>query len=87
MATEAILYTFLNMISVSLLAPAQLEVSDIDKIRCDGFEEFAYGCNRIELQSSSVYGDSSTYLGVVNHDGVLLTPKTQYDTFDGTNLR
>lgn len=87
MATEAIPYTFVNMISVSLLAPAQLEVSDIEKIRCDGFVEFAYEYNGIKLQASSVYWDISTYLGAINHDGILLTPKTQYDTFDRTNPR
>ena len=84
MATEAIPYTFLNMISVSILAPGQLEVSDIEKIRCDGFVEFAYEYNGIELQASSVYWDISTYLGAINHDALLMTPKTQYDTFDRT---
>lgn len=48
------------MISVSLLAPGQLEVSDIEKIRCDGFVEFAYEYNGIKLQASSVYWDIST---------------------------
>lgn len=86
LATEGIPYTAVNLISVSLLALTNIAVSDISKIRCDGFVEYAYEYNNIQLQGST-YWNISTYLGAMNHDGLLMTPTTQYNAFDSTNPR
>lgn len=87
LANEAIPYTFVNMISIGLFAPTNYDISDIEKIRCDGFVEYAYESNGIKLQGDYSNWDISTASGAVNHNALELTPKSQYDAFNRTNPR
>lgn len=77
---EGIPYTFLSILTTSK-GGGNIEPSDITKIRCDGVVEYCYEYNGIRLQGGA-YWNIATYLGALNHDSVLMSPKTQHDVFD-----